>query len=43
MSCSGNPGTGKTTVAVTRDDLVVILAGYQDRMVTFFQSNPGLS
>jgi probable Rubsico expression protein CbbX len=24
-----------------RDDLVVILAGYQDRMETFFQSNPG--
>lgn len=26
-----------------RDDLVVILAGYPDRMQTFFQSNPGLS
>ena len=26
-----------------RDDLVVILAGYQDRMDTFFQSNPGMS
>jgi probable Rubsico expression protein CbbX len=26
-----------------RDDLVVILAGYQDRMATFFQSNPGMS
>jgi probable Rubsico expression protein CbbX len=26
-----------------RDDLVVILAGYRDRMNTFFQSNPGLS
>lgn len=26
-----------------RDDLVVILAGYGDRMATFFQSNPGLS
>ncbi|MEJ6002236.1 CbbX protein [Paucibacter soli] len=26
-----------------RDDLVVILAGYADRMDTFFQSNPGLS
>jgi probable Rubsico expression protein CbbX len=26
-----------------RDDLVVIVAGYQDRMDTFFQSNPGLS
>ena len=25
-----------------RDDLVVILAGYQDRMDRFFQSNPGL-
>jgi probable Rubsico expression protein CbbX len=26
-----------------REDLVVILAGYQDRMDTFFRSNPGLS
>jgi len=26
-----------------RDDLVVILAGYGDRMQTFFRSNPGLS
>lgn len=26
-----------------RDDLVVILAGYKDRMQTFFQSNPGMS
>ncbi len=26
-----------------RDDLVVILAGYRDRMNTFFQSNPGMS
>jgi probable Rubsico expression protein CbbX len=26
-----------------RDDLVVILAGYKERMDTFFQSNPGLS
>ena len=26
-----------------RDDLVVILAGYADRMATFFQSNPGMS
>jgi probable Rubsico expression protein CbbX len=26
-----------------RDDLVVIVAGYADRMQTFFQSNPGLS
>ena len=26
-----------------RDDLVVILAGYRNRMETFFQSNPGLS
>jgi probable Rubsico expression protein CbbX len=25
-----------------REDLVVILAGYKDRMETFFQSNPGL-
>jgi probable Rubsico expression protein CbbX len=25
-----------------RDDLVVILAGYQDRMDTFFRSNPGM-
>jgi probable Rubsico expression protein CbbX len=25
-----------------RDDLVVILAGYKERMETFFQSNPGL-
>ena len=24
-----------------RDDLVVILAGYKDRMDTFFQANPG--
>lgn len=26
-----------------RDDIVVILAGYKDRMETFFQSNPGVS
>ncbi len=26
-----------------RDDLVVVLAGYADRMETFFKSNPGLS
>lgn len=26
-----------------RDDLVVILAGYKDRMANFFQSNPGMS
>jgi probable Rubsico expression protein CbbX len=26
-----------------RDDLVVILAGYRERMETFFRSNPGLS
>src|SRR5512136_23711 len=26
-----------------RDDLVVILAGYKERMETFFSSNPGLS
>ena len=25
-----------------RDDLVVILAGYKDRMNTFFESNPGM-
>lgn len=26
-----------------RDDLIVILAGYKDRMDTFFKSNPGMS
>jgi hypothetical protein len=26
-----------------RDDLVVILAGYKDRMQTFFKSNPGMA
>jgi probable Rubsico expression protein CbbX len=26
-----------------REDLVVVLAGYKDRMETFFQSNPGVS
>ncbi|HEV7612179.1 MAG TPA: CbbX protein [Steroidobacteraceae bacterium] len=26
-----------------RDDLVVVLAGYKDRMAAFFRSNPGLS
>jgi probable Rubsico expression protein CbbX len=26
-----------------RDDLVVVLAGYADRMDTFFQANPGMS
>lgn len=26
-----------------RDDLVVVLAGYKDRMNTFFQSNPGMA
>jgi hypothetical protein len=26
-----------------RDDIVVILAGYKDRMDTFFASNPGMS
>jgi probable Rubsico expression protein CbbX len=26
-----------------REDLVVILAGYKDRMDTFFRSNPGMS
>src|SRR5512135_870644 len=29
------------TMENQRDDLVVILAGYKDRMDTFFQSNPG--
>jgi probable Rubsico expression protein CbbX len=28
---------------VNRDDLVVIFAGYKDRMDVFYQSNPGLS
>lgn len=27
----------------SRDDLVVILAGYRDRMDTFFKSNPGMA
>jgi len=27
---------------VERDDLVVVLAGYRDRMETFFRSNPGM-
>jgi probable Rubsico expression protein CbbX len=27
----------------SRDDVVVILAGYRDRMDTFFRSNPGMS
>jgi AAA lid domain len=27
----------------SRDDLVVILAGYKDKMDRFFQSNPGMS
>ena len=26
-----------------RDDLVVVLAGYKDRMDTFFRSNPGMA
>jgi probable Rubsico expression protein CbbX len=30
-----------TVMENQRDDLVVILAGYKDRMNTFFQSNPG--
>ncbi len=30
------------TMENNRDDLVVILAGYQDRMDKFFQSNPGM-
>lgn len=31
------------TMENQRDDLVVILAGYKDRMDTFFESNPGMS
>jgi probable Rubsico expression protein CbbX len=31
------------TMENQRDDLVVIFAGYKDRMETFFRSNPGLS
>jgi probable Rubsico expression protein CbbX len=31
------------TMENQRDDLVVIFAGYKDRMDTFFRSNPGLS
>ena len=31
------------TMENQRDDLVVILAGYKDRMDTFFKSNPGMS
>ena len=31
------------TMENQRDDLVVIFAGYEDRMKTFFKSNPGLS
>ena len=27
---------------IERDDLVVVLAGYRDRMETFFRSNPGM-
>ena len=30
-------------VTATRDDLVVIFAGYKERMDVFYQSNPGLS
>ena len=30
-----------TVMENQRDDLVVVLAGYKDRMDTFFQSNPG--
>jgi probable Rubsico expression protein CbbX len=30
-----------TVMENQRDDLVVVLAGYRDRMDTFFQSNPG--
>ena len=35
--------TGFVIAALGQGDLVVILAGYKDRMDTFFQSNPGLS
>ncbi len=31
------------TMENNRDDLVVILAGYKDRMDTFFESNPGMA
>ncbi len=31
------------TMENNRDDLVVILAGYKDRMDTFFSSNPGMA
>ncbi len=31
------------TMEDRRDDLVVILAGYKDRMDTFFKSNPGMA
>ena len=31
-----------TTMENNRDDLVVILAGYKDKMDTFFHSNPGM-
>ncbi len=40
------PGSHRDTAAghgEQRDDLVVILAGYKDRMETFFRSNPGMS
>ena len=30
-------------LTVTRDDLVVILAGYKERMDVFYESNPGLA
>ena len=30
-------------ITVTRDDLVIIFAGYKERMDSFYESNPGLS
>ncbi len=47
MCSAGPPGTQKTSVATKmaeehRDRLVVILAGYRDRMDALFAVNPGL-